>query len=152
QDAGIGLEPAAAHILGEADDASQPLVDLRLGDERPAPALAHDQAVVHQQVERLPDGVPADPVPVEQFVLGGEHIAGLQFAAQYLAAEPLVQLVVERDFAVTTDHASTFATLMQNCTNILILSVYVVKFYVWFDRLFQASADSMIAAALFRLQ
>lgn len=41
---------------------------------------------------------------------------------------------------------------MQNCTNILILSVYVVKFYVWFDRLFQASADSMIAAALFRLQ
>src|SRR5690606_1551762 len=100
---GLGLQALGGHDVVEAAQLLQPVAHDRAGEIGALALLAHDQALLDQEVDRLAHGDPADPEPAHQVVLAGQPPARRMATGRDLLAQEIGDLGVQRAVAVAPE-------------------------------------------------
>ena len=96
-DPGLGFEPPRQHVLDEAGQLDQLLVDPRLEDPAALAALPLDETLMDEGGERLADGRPAHAALGGEILFGREKVTGNQPPVRDRQRDLLANLVMERD-------------------------------------------------------
>ncbi len=92
------------HILAEAGQFRNALLQLLRRDKGAASMLAVEKPLADQQVDRLADRRPADGIQAFQLALGWDGLVRLEFAIRDALAQDICQLVIARQKIVGIDH------------------------------------------------
>ena len=95
----LRVEPAGAHLVGEAGQRREVALERRCGDERAAAGQALYPPLAAELVERAADGDQTAAEVVGELALDGQSVAGRPAAGVELRRKFEVELVVKRDRA-----------------------------------------------------
>ena len=94
---GRGFQPAGRHVVGEARQAGERLLEphLRRDEGARSPAL-HQDALLHQTGDRLADGDPRNAELLGEIALAGQRRIGLERALADGILDGLLELEIKR--------------------------------------------------------